>query len=68
VERKRNPPLILRPEPRVIPPYALEAPDCAQPGMRPPRNVHGLGGRDLAARNGCQKDGQHLPEILDHAE
>jgi hypothetical protein len=50
------------------PPYACEAPNRAQPGTHPPRDTHGLGGRDLAARNSRQNRGQHLPDILDRAQ
>ena len=47
---------------------SCEAPGRAQPATSPPRDAHGLGGRDLAARNGHQNGGQHLPEILDRAQ
>jgi hypothetical protein len=45
-----------------------EAPGRAQPAASPPRDAHGLGGCDLAERNGRQNGGQHLPEILDRAQ
>ena len=47
---------------------SCEAPDRAQPGTPPPCDARGLGGRDLAARDGRHNGGQHLPEILDRAQ
>jgi len=47
----------------IHPPGAREAADRAQPGLRPPCNTRALGGRDLAARDRCQKSGQHLAQI-----
>ena len=44
------------------------APGRAQPGFRPLCDMRGLGGRDVAARNGCQNGRQHLSKILDHPQ
>src|SRR5438270_627441 len=43
---------------------ACAAPDDTQAGMRASRDARGLGGHDLAARDGRQNGGCHLPEIL----
>jgi len=45
-----------------------EAPDRAQPGICLARDEHGLGGRDLSARNRRQDSGQHVSKILYRAQ
>ena len=52
----------------MIPTQASEAPDRTQPGTRPLRDAQGLRGRDLAACNRLQKDGQNLLESLGCAQ
>ena len=48
--------------------HLCDAPGRAQPGIRPLCDMRGLGGRDLAARNGRQHGGQHLPKILERPQ
>jgi hypothetical protein len=47
---------------------AGEAPRRAQPAIHPLCDMRGLGGGDVAARNGCQNGGQHLSKILDRPQ
>ena len=47
---------------------ASEAPRRAVPDLRPLCDMRGLGGRDVAARKGCQNGGQHLSKILDRPQ
>ena len=44
------------------------APERAQPDTHPPRDLHSLAGRDVAAGNSRQNGGQRLPEIFGRAQ